>query len=393
MSKGNQRLRELLESVNELRFHRRDWGPPEGAQPVDPENPDCKWYIEQRHRGERPRALPPLARRSQDALLSALLRGQLRTVPGLKPGTVVLRPVMRLTDLHKRPTIREAWREYLPCTTDAVRQLNRSVSKLLHVPRSSWTTETLGRSGVVGTAYDYAVGSIWAGDNLAGVFARVRSATIRFPVVRSVFSALQRMLDTELAVVRRGQRPLSLEYFRGLILLAELDAMSRAPVDPPRWLPRIDPEAITEAELRAQLGKNYPEEAAAELSDLLKVTLECMGVGDSLVYNPVFGGPPGLEHIGADGDVIVGSTLFELKASIRPYTYERLWQLLGYACLDRLHGRDRIRRVAFFNPRRRHLWSVDLDQFVVSMGGGSFASFVQWFRQTPAANGLDLIVG
>lgn len=388
-----ERLRQLLASVDQLRFYRRGVGVPEGARPLNPENPECKWYVETIAGGRRRRELPSGGTANRGAWLLPLLRGQMQAVDAPELGATFLRPVMSLTSLHKRRTAREAWRAALPWTTDAVRQLNRSVSKILHVPRSTWTTGALGRSGVIGNAYDYAVGSVWAGDDLLGVFHRVRLATSRFPAVRAVFSALVQMLRKALDASRRGPRALPSDFYRGLVLLAELDAMSRAPVDPPRWISRMEPGRVTQGVLRGHLEENYPDEVAAELSDLLDATLDSLSPSGPVVYNPTFGGAPDLEHIGADGDLILDGKLFELKASTRPYTGDHLWQLLGYACLDRLHGRERIRRVSLFNPRRRHLWAEDLDRFVALLGGRSFNNFVQWFRETPAANGLDLIDG
>ena len=378
----------LLESVNQLRFYRNGPALPQRAQPLDPWNPGCKWYFVRLGEGERGRPSPVTAGSARSiAWLLPLLRRQLVAERIPNSSVVVLRPAKNLTGLLKRSeVVRAAWWQALPHTTHVVREVNRSVSKILHVPRSTWT-KRLGRSGVVGNAYDYAVGSLWARDDLRSVFQRVRVATMRLPRVRAVFATLELMLRKEIDAVARGAVAAPPpDYFRGLVLLAELDAMSRAPVDAPRWISGVEANRITEVTVRRLLEENYPDDVAAELSSLIHVTVADLRANGRLTYNPVFGGAPGFEHIGADGDVIVGGALFELKASIRPYECDHLWQLLGYACLDRLHGRDRIRRVGLFNPRRRHLWTEDVDVFVNRLGGRSLDSFCQWFCETTAAN-------
>jgi len=125
---------------------------------------------------------------------------------------------------------------------------------------------------------------------------------------------------------------------------------------------------------------------AAELRTLFDATCEDLPREASVHYNPAFGCPPG-QHVGADGELLVGETLWDLKVTKLPLIRDQLWQLLGYAALDRLHGNRRIAKVGLYNPRFRHAWSVNVETFVQHLGGASLDLFCEWFRHEAAAHG------
>lgn len=161
---------------------------------------------------------------------------------------------------------------------------------------------------------------------------------------------------------------------------------SRA-VEPPAWALEAGGDVADAEGLRRLLRKHYPADMVGELKALLDATGKDLPRHASVRYNPVFGCPPGLEHIGADGNLLVGETLWDLKVSKVNFTRDHIWQLLGYAALDRLHGSRRIATVGLYNPRFRHAWSLGSEAFVRRLGGGSLDGFCEWFRHEPTAHG------
>lgn len=297
-----------------------------------------------------------------------------------------------LTKLLRLSEVRAAWGAFLPGTTAVVRQVNQSRSGGLRLPPSAWTERH--QFGPLGTAFDYAVGSLWAGSSLDPVFARVHPAVAPWnDPLQVVAGSLETLLSEELPNVRSGRETAQQDdFFRGLGLLAHLDAMSRSlAVTPPAWALEASDDVATSRGLRRALRAHYPAEMVAELRALLSAACEDLPRDASIRYNPAFGCPPGLEHLGADGDLLVGETLWDLKASIQNFTRDHVWQLLGYAALDRLHGQRRIATLGLYNPRFRYAWTIGAATLVQRLGGGSLERFCEWFRDEPAAHGGAMI--
>jgi hypothetical protein len=127
---------------------------------------------------------------------------------------------------------------------------------------------------------------------------------------------------------------------------------------------------------------------ASELRALFDATCNDLPREGNVHYNPMFGCPPGVEHVAADGNLLVGETLWDLKVSKLPFMRDQLWQLLGYAALDHLHGNRRIAKLGLYNPRFRHAWSADVETFAQHLGCVSLGRFAEWFRHEPTANGV-----
>jgi hypothetical protein len=173
----------------------------------------------------------------------------------------------------------------------------------------------------MGAAFDYLIGSAWAGRSLASVFARVHMVALLTEPLQPVTRTLERLLNEELPNVRAGlMGERQEEFFRGLGLLAQLDAMSRAHVEPPGWVLDAGEKLAAISRLRRALRKHYPSDMASELRTLFEATRADLPREGSFHYNPVFGCPPGLKHVGADGDLLVGDTLWDLKVSKLPFT-------------------------------------------------------------------------
>jgi hypothetical protein len=241
------------------------------------------------------------------------------------------------------------------------------------VPPSEWLREEK-RWGCLGTAYDYLVGVRVAGKRLTPVFKRVKGVAP---------SRLVEVLKTLLAKPprwRRAPRRRDLDYYRGLGALADMDAMyRRVGVEPAALLMR--PRIRTMARLRAALREEYPDEFVEEVQALVAVSREDLPRGKPTIYNPIFNGMCGSVYFNADGDLLVGDLLLDLKVSVELFKGIQLWQLLGYTALDRVNGEDRIRRVGLYNPRYQALWAAPLQDVLHGMGGTTWEAFYEWFQR------------
>jgi len=311
---------------------------------------------------------------------------------------------LSLTRVIKMSGVQNALRAYLPQTRRYLEGINRSVCSEMKIPPSPWV-ERHRRHSLVGTAFDYLVGLLWANTSDSSAFekpfdrviklidseciihASVRSGTIKrmCPLGESetalgLLHSLRDLIISELPSVRNkktGKRPR--DFFRGLGLLANLDAMTRAANVPvPEWISSSKIRGTND--LREALRKHYPDQFVDELQLLIRAAQEDLPSG-SVEYNPIFGARAGKIAIPADGDLLIDDLLLELKVSIKPFQPHHLWQLLGYAALDANRGNQRIRRVGLYNPRFRGTpWSQPIDSLIREMGGTNFERFRRWFN-------------
>lgn len=308
---------------------------------------------------------------------------------------------LSLTRVIKSGGVQNALRAYLPQTRRQLEGINRSVCREMKIPPSPWV-ERHKRHSLVGTAFDYLVGLLWANtsdssalekpfDRVINLSERIIHASVRSGTIRrmgllgksettlGLLHSLRDLIISELPSVRNkktGKRPR--DFFRGLGLLADLDAMTRAANVPV-------PECISSSkirgtnDLREALRKHYPDQFVDELQLLIRAAQEDLPSG-LVEYNPIFGARAGQIAVGADGDLLIDDMLLELKVSIKPFQSHHLWQLLGYAALDANRGNQRIRRVGLYNPRYRALWSQPIDRLVRDLGGTDFERFRSWFN-------------
>lgn len=241
---------------------------------------------------------------------------------------------------------------------------------------SAWTRQH--RYGLVGTVFDYAVGSIWGKQSLAPVFSRVRAVSMRHVHLQGLVTLAEEIIDTEMAAVRRGRRtPAQLDFFRACAFISSVDAMSRAPVRAPDWTYTC--RARKASSFRKSLRSEYPTEFVTEVLALLALANERLPQQRSTVtYDPVFGSKL-LPHVGADGDLLIDGTLVELKASVDALDGWQLWQLLGYQALDRIQGYRRIDELSIYSARRGHLWRMYSVELIQRLGGSNIDSFAATF--------------
>jgi hypothetical protein len=131
------------------------------------------------------------------------------------------------------------------------------------------------------------------------------------------------------------------------------DALVRAggPVGP-TWLRGLVPDPVRDDLQR--LGRLFAEDGYDQLAAL---------------GGPATAAPAFIEHW-ADGDLVVGDTLVDVKATVRPLPLEQAWldQLLGYVLLDRgdWYG---IRRVGVYLARQGRLVVWPLEELLVELAG------------------------
>ena len=94
-----------------------------------------------------------------------------------------------------------------------------------------------------------------------------------------------------------------------------------------------------------------------------------VGVMNDTILRPKFVGCG--EIMAAEGDLIVGQTLYEIKAGNRPFRISDLRQVLTYCALNRLQPISTINEIALLNPRVGLLWTYNLDMCCLSIAGKS----------------------
>jgi hypothetical protein len=145
------------------------------------------------------------------------------------------------------------------------------------------------------------------------------------------------------------------------------------------------------AELRGTASEAVLTELTA-LADQLK-TLDALGALRRLAGSPPAGEPlgiaaPAFVNHWADGDLVLGSTLLDVKTVLktgdRPRATQWLWQLVAYAWLD-VGDRYRIRDVGFYFARHGVLLTWSLDDLVDQLlDGGDRADARREFERVAA---------
>jgi hypothetical protein len=252
----------------------------------------------------------------------------------------------------------------------------------LQVEPSGWTRA--GRWSVMGTAFDLAIGALLSHDALQPVRERaVLACAPRDRRFGPVAAPLRRLLRLGPTRVRAdGTRRRHRDYYRALLLLAEMDAVARSAAAPaPDAVFREGPVDSLRS-LRNRLRQVFPVEAVSELRALVACAvrdLPKMGTGYHH-YNPIFGTPLGNTLVGADGDLQIDDLLIEFKVSKNEaVTPEHIRQLLGYVALDRLGGQHQIHRIGIYNPRRDERWVRGVEDAARLLGWESFDDFQRRF--------------
>ena len=121
----------------------------------------------------------------------------------------------------------------------------------------------------------------------------------------------------------------------------------------------VDPELGT----LGQIEKNETVEVACRISAFVAQ----YGLGKSVIASPRFQGCGFVDQ--SRGDLILGDTLYEIKAAARNYLLTDFRQLLVYLALNASAGSYDIKRVGLFNPRTGDHFDLPAEVFAASISG------------------------
>jgi hypothetical protein len=108
-------------------------------------------------------------------------------------------------------------------------------------------------------------------------------------------------------------------------------------------------------------------QAAGELATRLVLFVGTIEAGQPLTARPRFSGCGVVDK--AAGDLLVGATLYEMKASDEGFRLVDLRQLAVYCALDLAAGRQPVPRVGLVNPRLGTYFRSDMEWLIEMMGG------------------------
>lgn len=121
-----------------------------------------------------------------------------------------------------------------------------------------------------------------------------------------------------------------------------------------------------------------------ELSDAdallwrLNAMIERGSYEDPVIVRPSFPGFGIVEQ--AEGDILRGRVLFEVKSVERQLRSADFRQVLTYAAQD-YHGENRVNRITFLNPRYGYVFSVEGEELALDVGSVSWAMMMQGIGQ------------
>lgn len=146
----------------------------------------------------------------------------------------------------------------------------------------------------------------------------------------------------------------------------------------------LEHKALSEARRRLLPLTNDPGSLNAPLTETEEQQAKSLGVRLAgffrfrelpLALRPVF---PGCGIIDAsEGDVVSGTTLFEIKAVERPFRGFDLRQLLTYCALNHASQRYSLAKLGIYNPRRGLYVEMNIDQVCREMAGITAQEFFE----------------
>jgi len=239
--------------------------------------------------------------------------------------------------------------------------------------------------GVVGAALDYrlryfftvpepdslvaarGVALLAEGGPTIRVDLRTRTQSIVFPPRWEAFAA--HLSDVVARTDPVGQQPddeAERELARCCLLLARFEAVSRSGrVAAGPDLAALSPTASPEEQLAI-----IPDAAVDDVVALMRGAYRnelCARFGQRFVANPTFAGSRAVG--GADGDMIIGPTLVEVKTTVKlSLRKAQIFQLIGYALLD-WDDSLQITDVAFYASRIPALFGWPLENVLNMLSG------------------------
>jgi hypothetical protein len=131
------------------------------------------------------------------------------------------------------------------------------------------------------------------------------------------------------------------------------------------------------------------DEENGEVSELASRLDRAFDLSESIVLRPMF---PGCGYVDAsEGDVIFGTTLFEVKTVDRPVRSSDIRQTITYAALNAASpsGGFKIDGVGLFNPRRGQLCRFEIDNVCSEISGRSAQELFEAIIQALSGAGIS----
>jgi hypothetical protein len=167
----------------------------------------------------------------------------------------------------------------------------------------------------------------------------------------------------------------------------KIERLSNDDISNQAWkdsIKRLKPFEIEGLDLQSPLEVEELNEAIA-LSDRLYKFFNRQG--GLIITRPQF---PGCGFVDlSEGDVLVGSTLFEVKAVDRKFRSNDFRQLLTYAALNHSYRKYEIQTLGIFNPRRGIYGLFNLDELCVGVSGKHSAILLSDIIETISSGGIS----
>lgn len=203
-------------------------------------------------------------------------------------------------------------------------------------------------------------------------FWHASAPTCEHFVRRLNLSGLERQFAPMSQVSKTRRRALIAEYAfslfverrRGGKTFADLTATAQAKRAWAETVHRLAPYSAQGLDIETPLD----EQESTEVAEIAERLARVFDHSKTAVLRPVF---PGCGYVDAsEGDVIFGSTLFEVKTVDRPVRSSDIRQTLTYAALNAVASDPfDIRSIGLFNPRRGQFCDVQIDYICSEIAG------------------------
>jgi hypothetical protein len=186
-------------------------------------------------------------------------------------------------------------------------------------------------------------------------------------LVNDYFGELDCVLQQLQPAQRRLPRAQEEHLLRHCVALALCERLHR---DGPDGSPLLEPEPKkTVEELLAFAQPAWLDDLCAQSWSFYEQCAELLR--EPVKLNPLFEGSGDVG--GADGDLILGDCLIEIKSTLDPIRLdrwrERLYQLVGYCLLD-YQNEHQLQEVGIYMARQRRLIRWPLDELLQTLAGG-----------------------
>ena len=116
------------------------------------------------------------------------------------------------------------------------------------------------------------------------------------------------------------------------------------------------------------LSNDFDEEERKEIEEIKERLIRFFSnPGRKLIFRPVFKGCGFIDA--SEGDVIFGTSLFEIKTVERLFRSSDIRQLITYAALNYVSGEFKLDKIALFNPRRGQFCELEINMVCAEIAG------------------------